>query len=84
MTASTAVRFQRDIQPVGGSYDGAVVVAGRAGAVAETSPGTLVWTAAAPLAAGAYAATVGQVSGTGAGGVPIRAPYPFSFAVGSG
>jgi len=84
-TAATAttvtVKFQRDIQPVGADYAGSVVVAGQSGTVAETDPGTLVWTAAAPLPAGTYTATVDQVSSTGPGGVPIRKPYTFTFTV---
>jgi hypothetical protein len=52
-----------------------------AGAVAETSPGTLRWTPAAALPAGAYTVTVAQVSSTGAASVPIRQPYVFTFTV---
>jgi len=62
-----------------------VTVAGPSGAVAgtvaETSPGTLSWTPAAALPAGAYTVTVAQVSSTGDAGVPIRQPYTFSFTV---
>ena len=47
-TAATAttvtVKFQRDIQPVGADFAGSVAVAGQSGTVAETDPGTLVWT----------------------------------------
>ncbi|MEU8611839.1 TIM-barrel domain-containing protein [Actinoplanes sp. NPDC048791] len=84
-TAATIV-FQRDIQPAGADYSGSVTVTGPGGAVpgtaAETTPGTLVWTPATPLAAGSYTLTVAQVSSTGAAGVPIREPYTTTFTVG--
>ncbi|MEV4703506.1 TIM-barrel domain-containing protein [Actinoplanes sp. NPDC049316] len=83
--AAVTVRFQRDIQPSGADYSGAVRVEGPSGAVAgpvaETTPGTLTWTPAAALPAGGYTVTVAQVSSTGAAGVPIRQPYTFTFTV---
>jgi hypothetical protein len=79
--AAVTVKFQRDIQPSGADYAGSIVVAGQTGTVAETDPGTLVWTPSSPLPAGTYTATVDQVSSTGAGGVPIRKPYTFTFTV---
>jgi hypothetical protein len=83
--AAINIKFQRDIQPTGVDYTGAVIVNGPAGAVpgtaAETDPGTLVWTPAATLPAGAYSVTVAGVNSTGGGGVPIRQPYTFTFTV---
>ena len=86
--AATAitVRFQRDVQPATGTgFAGTVVVNGVfgpvAGTVAETSPGTLVFTPSEALPPGTYGATVGQVSSTGAGGVPIQQPYNFTFTI---
>jgi hypothetical protein len=77
------VRFERDIQPTGTDYAGAVTVTGPAGAVpgtvAETDPGTLVWTPGAALPQGGYTVTVAGVSSTGPAGVPIRQPYTFTF-----
>ncbi|GGK77961.1 hypothetical protein GCM10012284_09820 [Mangrovihabitans endophyticus] len=89
-TATTAsavtVRFQRDIQPAGADYASSVTVTGPSGtvpgAVAETEPGTLVWTPAATLPAGSYSATVSQVTSAVSDGVPIREPYTFTFTVG--
>jgi hypothetical protein len=88
-TAATAsavtVRFERDIQPTGADYAGSVTVTGPSGAVAgtvaETDPGTLVWTPAATLPAGFYTATVAQVTSAVSDGVPIQKPYTFSFTV---
>ena len=81
--ASIGITFQRDIQPTGADYTGSVVVTGPAGAVAgtvaETDPGTLVWTPATALPAGTYTVTVSGVNSTGPGGVPIRQPYTFTF-----
>ena len=85
--AAVTVAFQRDVEPTGGGTDftGTVSVAGPsgtvAGTVAETTPGTLRWTPAAALPAGAYTATVAQVSSTGDASVPIRSPYVFTFTV---
>jgi len=85
--AAVTVAFQRDVEPTGGGADftGAIVVTGASGAVAgavtETSPGTLSWTPAVALPAGAYTVTVAQVGSTGDAGVPIRQPYTFSFTV---
>ncbi|MFI1993502.1 TIM-barrel domain-containing protein [Actinoplanes sp. NPDC020271] len=85
-TAATAnavtVTFERDIQPTGADYSGSVVVNGVSGTVAETTPGTLVWTPASPLAAGTYTATVSQVTSAVSDGVPIQKPYTFTFTVG--
>jgi hypothetical protein len=82
---AVTMTFERDIQPTGADYSGAVVVTGPAGtvpgAVTEPTPGTLVWTPGATLPAGAYTATVAEVSSTGAAGVPIRQPYTFTFTV---
>jgi hypothetical protein len=79
------IQFQRDIQPTGADYSGSVTVHGPsgdvAGTVAETTPGTLVWTPSSPLPAGSYTGTVSAVNSTGPGGVPIRVPYTFSFTV---
>jgi hypothetical protein len=74
------VKFNRDVQPVGADYTGTVVVTGPTGdvvpgSVAETDPGTLVWTPATTPASGPYTITVDGVSSTGAAGVPIRTPY---------
>jgi hypothetical protein len=80
-STAVTVKFQRDIQPTGADYAGSVEVSGQAGTVAETEPGTLVWTPSAPLPAGTYTVTVDQVSSTGPGGVPIRKPYTFTFAI---
>jgi hypothetical protein len=83
--SAVGVKFQRDIQPAAADYAGSVVVTGPAGAVpgtvAEPEPGTLAWTPAATLPAGAYTVTVTGVSSTGAGGLPIREPYTFTFTV---
>jgi hypothetical protein len=83
--AAITVTFQRDVQPSGADYSGAVVVGGPAGtvpgSVTETEPGTLAWTPAVALGAGAYTVTVSGVSSTGPGGVPIREPYTFTFTV---
>ncbi|MFI6074204.1 TIM-barrel domain-containing protein [Actinoplanes sp. NPDC051343] len=82
---AVTVKFQRDIQPSGADYAGAVTVTGPAGAVsgtvAETDPGTLVWTPAAPLPAGSYSGVVSQVNSAVSDGVPIAKPYTFSFTV---
>ena len=57
---------------------GAVV----AGSVAETSPGVLTWTPAAPLDPGTYDVTVDNVQrDIGGDSVPMRQPYRFSFTV---
>ncbi len=79
---AVTVTFERDIQPTGADYSGSVVVAGVSGTVAETTPGTLVWTPASPLPAGTYTATVSQVTSAVSDGVPIRTPYTFSFTIG--
>jgi hypothetical protein len=79
--AAVTVRFQRDIQPSAADYTGTVTVAGQTGTVAETTPGTLVWTPASPLPAGTYTATVDKVSTTGASGVPMQHPYEFTFTL---
>jgi Glycosyl hydrolases family 31 TIM-barrel domain/Glycosyl hydrolase family 31 C-terminal domain/Domain of unknown function (DUF5110)/Starch binding domain/NPCBM-associated, NEW3 domain of alpha-galactosidase/Bacterial Ig-like domain len=83
--AAVSITFQRDIQPTGADYAGAVVVDGPAGAVAgtvaEPNPGTLAWTPASALPAGAYSVTVAGVNSTGPAGVPIRQPYTFTFTV---
>jgi hypothetical protein len=86
--AAVTVRFQRDISPTGGAadYAGAVVVRGPggdvAGTVAESTPGTLVWTPGAALPAGAYTVTVANVdSAVGGASLPIREPYVFTFTV---
>jgi hypothetical protein len=80
---SVRVTFQRDVQPTGPDWTGTVTVHGPSGdvpgTVTEPEPGTLLWTPAAPLAAGAYTGTVQGVSSTGPGGVPIRVPYTFAF-----
>ena len=56
------VVFQRDVQPTGADYSGSVTVPGPGGevpgTVAETAPGTLLWTPAAALAPGVYTLTV--------------------------
>jgi hypothetical protein len=79
---AVSVTFQRDVQPTGD----AVTIAGPSGAVpgtvAETSPGTLVWTPSAPLPGGTYTGTVANVSSTGDAGVPIAKPYTFTFTIG--
>jgi hypothetical protein len=88
-TAATAnavtAKFERDIQPTGADYTGAITVTGASGpvsgTVAETDPGTLVWTPAAPLPAGAYSGTVSQVTSAVSDGVPIAKPYTFGFTV---
>ena len=90
-TAAAANRvtvvFQRDVEPTGGGTDfaGTVTVTGPsgpvAGTVAETTPGTLVFTPAAPMPLGAYTATVERVSSTGAASVPIAVPYRFGFEI---
>jgi hypothetical protein len=50
--------------------------------VAESSPGVLTWTPAAPLAPGTYAVTVDGVQrDIGGDSVPMRQPYRFSFTV---
>ncbi len=81
--AAVTVKFERDVQPTGADYSGSITVTGPSGAVAgtvaETDPGTLVWTPSAALPAGSYTATVAQVSSTGAAGVPITKPYTFTF-----
>jgi hypothetical protein len=83
--AAVTVKFQRDIQPAGADYAGSVVVTGPGGAVpgtvAETDPGTLVFTPAAALPAGSYSVTVADVSSTGGAGVPIRQPYTTTVTV---
>ncbi|WP_436530801.1 TIM-barrel domain-containing protein [Actinoplanes sp. HUAS TT8] len=81
--AATAVtvRFERDVQPTGADWSGTIVVDGVAGTVAETEPGTLVWTPATPLPAGTYSATVTQVTSAVSDGVPIQRPYAFTFTV---
>jgi methionine-rich copper-binding protein CopC len=85
--AAVTVTFERDIEVTGGGtdYTGTVVVTGPSGAVAATvaepTPGTLVWTPAAALPAGAYTVTVAGVSSTGDAGVPIRQPYTYTFTV---
>jgi hypothetical protein len=85
--AAVTVTFERDIEVTGAGtdYAGTVVVTGPAGVVpstvAEPTPGTLVWTPAAALPAGAYTVTVAGVSTTGAASVPIRQPYTFTFTV---
>jgi hypothetical protein len=77
------VTFERDVQPTGADWTGTVTVHGPAGdvpgTVAETDAGTLVWTPAAALPAGAYTGSVQGVNSTGPGGVPIRVPYTFGF-----
>jgi hypothetical protein len=84
--SAVTVKFERDVQPTGADYSGSVTVTGPAGAVAgtvaEIDPGTLVWTPAAALPAGAYTVTVAQVSSTGDAGVPIAKPYTSTFTVG--
>jgi hypothetical protein len=84
--SAVTVKFERDVQPSGADYSGSVTVTGPSGAVpgtvAETDPGTLVWTPSAALAAGAYTVTVAQVSSTGGGSVPIEKPYTTTFTVG--
>ena len=82
-TSAVTVKFQRDVEPTGGGTDftGTVVVTGATGSVTEPVPGTLVWTPASPLPAGAHTLTVAGVSSTGAGSVPIREPYTTSFTV---
>jgi glycosyl hydrolase family 31/uncharacterized protein DUF5110/starch binding protein with CBM20 domain/alpha-galactosidase-like protein len=83
---AVTVKFQRDVQPTGTDYSGAVTVTGPSGAVpgtiTEPDPGTLVWSPAAALPAGAYTATVARVSSTGTAGVPIVKPYTFTFTTG--
>jgi hypothetical protein len=84
--AAVAVTFQTDVRPVGADFSGAVTVTrggtAVAGSVAETSPGVLTWTPAAPLAPGAYAVTVDGVQrDIGGDSVPMRQPYRFSFTV---
>jgi hypothetical protein len=82
---AVTVRFQRDVQPTGADFGDSVVVSGVfgevAGSVAETSPGVLVWTPTEALSPGTYNGVVRNVSSTGAGGVPIREPYAFTFTV---
>ncbi|WP_239164107.1 TIM-barrel domain-containing protein [Actinoplanes palleronii] len=82
---AVTVRFERDIQPTGADYAGSVAVTGPSGAVsgavAETEPGTLVWTPAAPLPAGSYTGIVSQVTSAVSDGVPIQKPYSFAFTV---
>jgi hypothetical protein len=84
--AAVTVKFERDIQPTGADYSGSVVVTGPSGAVtgtvAETDPGTLVFTPATPLPAGTYSGTVSQVTSAVSDGVPIVSPYTFTFMVG--
>jgi hypothetical protein len=88
-TAATAtgvtVKFERDIQPTGSDYSGSVTVTGAsgavAGAVAETEPGTLVWSPSTPLPAGTYSGTVSQVTSAVSDGVPIVSPYKFTFTI---
>jgi hypothetical protein len=85
--AAVAVTFQTDVRPVGADFSGAVTVTrggtAVAGSVAETSPGVLTWTPAAPLAPGAYAVTVDGVQrDIGGDSVPMRQPYRFAFTVG--
>jgi hypothetical protein len=84
--SAVTIRFQRDVTPAGADYAGSVSVQGAGGAVAgtttEPTPGVLTWTPATALAAGTYQATVDEVlSALGAGSVPIRAPYGFTFTV---
>ncbi|MEV4641465.1 TIM-barrel domain-containing protein [Actinoplanes sp. NPDC049548] len=83
--AAVTVRFQRDVQPSGTDYTGSVTVTGPggpvAGTVTEPTPGTLSWTPGTALPAGAYTATVAEVSSTGPAGVTIRRPYTFTFTV---
>lgn len=84
---AVTVTFARDIAPQGSGFDGAVTVthAGTAvaGTVARTAEGVLTWTPSAPLAAGAYQVSVANVqSALGSDGVPMRAPYTFTFTVG--
>jgi hypothetical protein len=83
--AAVTVKFERDVQPVGADYTATMVVTGADGAVpgsvAETGPGTLVWTPATALPAGAYTLKVDGVSSTGAAGVPIRQPYTTTFTL---
>jgi hypothetical protein len=79
--SAVTVKFQRDVQPTGADFSGSVTVAGVSGTVAETDPGTLVWTPSAALPAGAYTGTVSQVSSTGDAGVPMVKPYTFTFTV---
>jgi hypothetical protein len=83
---AVTVKFERDIQPTGTGYAGAVAVTGPSGAVsgtvAETDPGTLVWTPASALPAGSYSGTVSQVTSAVSDGVPIVSPYKFTFTIG--
>jgi hypothetical protein len=83
---TVTIRFQRDVTPAGADYAASVAVQGPGGAVAgttvESEPGVLTWTPAAPLSPGTYEVTVDAVlSALGAGSVPIRTPYRFTFTV---
>jgi hypothetical protein len=85
--ATVTATFSRDIQPLqGGDYSTSVVVQVNgttvAGSVASPDNVTLVWTPAAPLAAGTYQVTVFNVRSSLSGdSVPMQAPYVFSFIV---
>ncbi|BCY09498.1 TIM-barrel domain-containing protein [Actinoplanes sp. L3-i22] len=79
--SAVTVRFQRDVQPTGTDWSASITVTGVAGTVAETEPGTLVWTPAASLPAGTYTATVNQVTSAVSDGVPMQKPYTFAFTV---
>ncbi|KYF79115.1 hypothetical protein BE17_40975, partial [Sorangium cellulosum] len=81
------ISFSRDVDPPdAGGYEGSVQVARDgepvAGAVDEAAPGSLIFTPAGPLAPGDYEVTVSNVkSALGVDGVPMQAPYTFSFTV---
>ncbi|WP_067499403.1 TIM-barrel domain-containing protein [Actinoplanes sp. TFC3] len=84
--SAVTVTFQRDIQPTGVDYSGSVTVTGAAGpvagTVAESTPGTLVFTPASPLVPGSYTLTVDKVSSVLVDGVPMQKPYTSTFTIG--
>jgi hypothetical protein len=84
-SSAVTVKFERDVQPTGTGYAGAVTVTGPSGAVtgtvAETDPGTLVFTPSSALPAGTYTGTVSQVTSAVSDGVPIQKPYTFTFTI---
>ena len=84
--AAVTVTFQTDVNPTGADFSNAVTVTRDgtpvAGSVAETSPGVLTWTPAAPLDPATYHVTVDGVQrDIGGDSVPMRQPYRFTFTV---
>lgn len=84
--ATIEIAFARDITAPAAGYAGTVQVRRNGtdvtGTVAETEPGTLVFTPAASLGSGTYDVRVSDVVGAlGGDSVPMQAAYTFSFTV---